>query len=121
MLEIMHAEGPPHCRDMVQWGWLVGYPDKTNSAIFTRNRKLLVSLNLFSLELLCTVLCQSSILGWFWILSWVGESMWISRWRWLKINCGPIGGLLVQCGAQRLKVVYWLYGSIIRPPSPLHL
>jgi len=58
MLEIMHAEGPTHCRDMVQQGWLVSYPDETNSAIFTRNRKLLVSLNLFSLEFLFTVLCQ---------------------------------------------------------------
>lgn len=41
--------------------------------------------------------------------------------RWLKINCGPIGGPLVQCGVQGLKVVYWLYGSIIQPPLPLHL
>lgn len=44
MLQIVHAEGPPHCRDMVQQGWLVGYPDETNSAILTSDRKLLVSL-----------------------------------------------------------------------------
>ena len=110
MLELMHTDGPPHCRDMVQRGWLT----RPTLSHLQGTGNFLVSLHLFSLELLCTILSQSSILGWFWILGSLGGSMCISRWKWLKINCGPTGSPLVQCRAQGLEVVYWLYGSIIR-------
>lgn len=105
-----HAAGPSRSTDLT--GLLVN-PNNTDLVTYTRKRgNFLVSLNLFSLELLCTVLCWSSIFGWSWILGWPGENMWISKWR-LRSHCGPVRGPMAWCGAP--KVVYWLYTSIIQP------
>jgi hypothetical protein len=57
-----HAAGPSHRTDLT--GLLVN-PNNTDLATYTRKRgNFLVSLKLFSLELLCTILCQLRIFRW---------------------------------------------------------
>ena len=97
----------------VEVGLLVN-PDKMDLSVFTRKRKLLVSLNFTSLHLPCTVLSLPSILGLFWTLGSPGGIIWKPRRRRLRICCGPVWGSLVQHRAwSPVSLALHLYHSAI--------